>query len=290
MFFNSALSSLSPVGYIILLLIFAGAVAFLGNLSGVGGGVLHIPVMVWVLTIPVKEIKFVSTILVFASALISTAISAIKKKLNYPVILVALVVAIPTVFFGNWLNNKINERITTIIIVVLLSYISIQLIINQYLLKKKTVVQKELVKKWYHIVLNDNPPKYLNIFSLAAISFIAAMITSLTGMGGGVIIMPFLLLFVKLNIKDSTPISHSIIMITSLLAIIIEPTMGDHNYFLDTPVMTNVLVPMLVGAVGGTISAIFVKKYIKQENIILWILIILIWISIVKMIVDLVMG
>ena len=88
-------------------------------------------------------------------------------------------------------------------------------------------------------------------------------------MAGGVIIMHFLLLFVKLNIKDLTLILHLIIMITSLLAIIIEPTMGNHNYFLDTLVMTNILVPMLVETVGGTIGAIFVKKYLKKENIIL---------------------
>jgi uncharacterized membrane protein YfcA len=135
-----SLSTLPVSAYIPLILVFAATVAILGTFSGVGGGVLHIPVMVWVLTeIDLKEIKFISTILVFASALINTAIAMYKKEINYWIMIVAVVVATPTIFLGNYINNLINSGITEIIIVILLSYVTIQLIINQYVFKKRSV-------------------------------------------------------------------------------------------------------------------------------------------------------
>lgn len=284
MYFLEALSKLPVAAYIPLLLVFAATVALLGSLSGVGGGVLHIPVMVWVLatTFDIKEIKFISTFLVFASALINLFIGIKNKKISYLVLLYAFSAAVPAVFLGNFINNIITKAwITEVIIVVLLIYVTIQLIINQYVLKKKNVSQK-IDQKWYHIKLKNNN-KLVNVFYLCIISFFAGIVTSLTGMGGGVILMPFLILVIKLNIKDSAPISHSIIFITSLLTIIIESTLGETNYFTDSLAMKNILVPMLAGAIIGTVITIFVKKYIKKETIILWILISLIWISIIRM-------
>jgi uncharacterized membrane protein YfcA len=281
-----SLSTLPVSAYIPLILVFAATVAILGTFSGVGGGVLHIPVMVWVLTeIDLKEIKFISTILVFASALINTAIAMYKKEINYWIMIVAVVVATPTIFLGNYINNLINSGITEIIIVILLSYVTIQLIINQYVFKKRSVEQN-MQRRWYHIYLQKNG-KLVNGFFLCLVVVIAGMVTSLTGMGGGVILMPFLILVIKLNIKDSAPISHSIILITSFLTIIIESAMGNENYFKDSHAMINVTTPMICGAVAGTVAAAFLKRFIKKEVVILWILIVLIWASIAKMIYDL---
>ncbi|WP_157795154.1 hypothetical protein [Spiroplasma clarkii] len=45
--------------------------------------------------------------------------------------------------------------------------------------------------------------------------------------------------------------------------------------------------PMICGVVGGTVLAIWFKKIIKKEVIIKWILIVLIWLSIIKIVYDL---
>jgi uncharacterized membrane protein YfcA len=236
-----SLSTLPVSAYIPLILVFAATVAILGTFSGVGGGVLHIPVMVWVLTeIDLKEIKFISTILVFASALINTAIAMYKKEINYWIMIVAVVVATPTIFLGNYINDLINSGITEIIIVILLSYVTIQLIINQYVFKKRSVEQN-MQRRWYHIYLQKNG-KLVNGFFLCLVSF---------------------------------------------LTIIIESTMGNENYFKDSHAMINVTTPMICGAVAGTVAAAFLKRFIKKEVVILWILIVLIWASIAKMIYDL---
>lgn len=266
---------------IILLIIIALLVSILGSISGVGGGVLFVPVMLMLLPYSFNEIRFVSTLLVFSSASINVGLEIIKKRFNYILISVILITAIPTVFLGSYLASLIDPKLSKIIVIVILSIVTILLSFSD-LIKKKVANWKKAKRQqqsWY--ILQTKYGLSINLFKVVVITFLGGIITALTGMGGGPILMPMLLLLCGLGMKQATPISHTVIAITSFLTLCFN-----YQYFSHQTLNLQVSLPMICGVVVGTLIAYFIKNKITNEAIIKWILIVLIWVSIVKMIID----
>ncbi|MBE4703778.1 sulfite exporter TauE/SafE family protein [Spiroplasma platyhelix] len=266
-----------------ILIIIALLVSVLGSISGVGGGVLFIPAMLLLISdyYSFNQIRFVSTLLVFVSAFINVFLEFINKRFSWTLISLIAIIAIPTIFLGNYVSSLISQRITQIIVIVLLSIVTILLSCNNIISKKILLWKKDKVvkKSWY--LLKTNYGLTINIFTIILITFLGGIITTLTGMGGGPILMPLLLLTCGLTMKQATPISHSVIAITAFVSLCLS-----YQYFSNQTLNLQISLPMTCGVVIGTIVAYFIKNKIKNEEIIKWILIVLIWISIIKMIID----
>lgn len=265
-----------------LLIIIALLVSILGSISGVGGGVLFIPILLFLLTDNTfSEIRFISTLLVFTSAFINVFIEVVKKRFNWILMTLIIVVAVPTIFLGNYLASLIDQRVTQIIALVILSIVSILLSFSDFFNKKVAQLKKVPTNQanWY--ILKTNYGISVNIFTIILITFLAGIITTLTGMGGGPIVMPLLILTCGLTMKQATPISHSVIAVSAFVSLCLS-----YQYFGNQQLNLQVSLPMVCGVFAGTIIAYFIKNKIKNEAIIKWILIILIWISIIKMIID----
>ncbi|WP_031543222.1 sulfite exporter TauE/SafE family protein [Mesoplasma photuris] len=265
-----------------LLVLIAFSVTTLGSVSGVGGGVLFIPILLIILpTKNIDEIKFISIFLVFLGALINVLMEMYKKKLNYWILLIGIIISIPSIFLGQYLNSLFDQRITKIIIVCLLSIVNIVLIISHYWLKDIKLFKSKNSNSWYNIYLNDQ--KTINIFYVGAISFFGGLVTSLTGMGGGPLLMPLLLIFCNLQMKEAAPISHSLIAVSSLITLIFN-----FETFSNTQLMLENVLPMAMASIGGVFLGYWLKNKIKKEIYIKWLLILLMWASIIKMIIDLI--
>lgn len=267
---------------IVILIIVALLVSVLGSISGVGGGILFVPILL--LLLPdnsFSEIRFVSTLLVFASAFINVFLEFLNKRFSWILIALISVIAVPTIFLGNYLASLIDQKITQIIVIILLSIVTILLSFNDLISKKVLAWRKnkKIEDSWY--ILKTNYGISLNIFTIIVITFLGGIITALTGMGGGPILMPLLLLTCGLTMKQATPISHTVIAITSFVTVCLN-----YQFFTNQDLNLQVSLPMICGVVAGTIIAYFIKNKIKNEAIIKWILIVLIWASIIKMIID----
>ncbi|QHX35744.1 hypothetical protein STIUS_v1c01890 [Spiroplasma sp. TIUS-1] len=266
--------------FILIPILFFGAILIssLGSISGVGGGVLFVPLLTMLLSNEGSDIKFISTVLVFVGSLFNVIFGLIRKEISFLVIGISLVFSIPFVLLGNYLSDLISETISQIIVIIFLIIVTILLILSEYVFKHK---DNNIVvsSNWYTIRTKDSS---INLFKLITIIILGSLITAITGMGGGPILMPLLLLWVGLSMKGSAPISHIIIACTSLVNIIIN-----YSMFQNTEIMINYILPMTIGVIIGSVIVVFVKKYIKNEIIIKWILISLIWISVLKMIIDL---
>lgn len=93
--------------------------------------------------------------------------------------------------------------------------------------------------------------------------------------------MPLLLLTCGLTMKQATPISHSIIAVTAFVSLCFS-----YKFFANQNLNLHISLPMACGVISGTIIAYIFKSKITNEIVIKWILIILIWVSIIKMIID----
>ncbi|AXK51522.1 sulfite exporter TauE/SafE family protein [Spiroplasma alleghenense] len=270
-------------GLIPILIVLALLVSALGSLSGVGGGVLFVPILLLLLTSKsIEEVKFLSTLLVFTSSLINVCYNLYKKSINYLVILIGLTFSIPMIFLGNYLVTLFDSNILKLIIGITLIFIGILLVLVEYKFKNKllsTTVEQTNAKKFQFLKISDG--NYISTFKVIIIALTGGLITSLTGMGGGPILMPLLLIWCKLSIKNAAPISHALIAGASLVSLI-----TNYQFFQEFDLIVVHGLPMIFGVIIGTISAIWLKKYVKKEIYIKWVLIILIWASAIKMIID----
>ncbi|AGR41262.1 sulfite exporter TauE/SafE family protein [Spiroplasma taiwanense] len=118
-------------------------------------------------------------------------------------------------------------------------------------LKKSS--NKIIYKKNFLIInINKKSETKINMLKISLITFFAGIITSLTGMSGGPIIMPALVLLCYLNMKEAAPISHTIIMISSLINLIIK-----NENFTNSSITLNFLLPLSFAAIISTVSAFF---------------------------------
>ncbi|ASZ09387.1 sulfite exporter TauE/SafE family protein [Mesoplasma chauliocola] len=268
----------------IFLLFFAVAtISILGSLSGVGGGVLFIPLFMLVLKDQSNEnIKFLSTWLVLIGALINVLIELARKSVNPLVILVGCCFSLPAIFLGNFINSKMDQIVSQIIIVIFLSIVCIVLISQDLFLKnKKSFECNKNNRSKFKIRINNFNDKRINWIFLGMISFIGGIITSLTGMGGGPILMPALILIFSLSMKEAAPISHSLIMVSSTFSIA-----TNYEKFKDSEFAMKYILPLSFAVGIAMFISFFAKKIIKNERYIKWLLIILMIFSIMKMLFD----
>ncbi len=262
-------------------------ISILGSISGVGGGVLYVPLFLVFLNDELNDIKYISTFLVFLGSFMNVAIEIVKKRLNYKILLVGVVFSTISILIGNVISKSINsDAVIKIIVAVTLIIVTFMLIYSEYFLKVKDNSQKQYkLNKNFYIINNEGDK--INIILLSLISFIGGIITSLTGMGGGPIIMPLLIIIFSLKISSAAPISHTLIMVSSFISLILNPISMGYNPWAVKEIWVKNLV-FAVPVILGFIAAIYLKKVIKKEIYIKWLLIIVIWVSIIKIILDLV--
>ncbi len=262
-------------------------ISILGSISGVGGGVLYVPLFLVFLNDELNDIKYISTFLVFLGSFMNVAIEIVKKRLNYKILLLGVIFSTISILIGNVISKSINsDAVIKIIVAVTLIIVTFMLIYSEYFLKVKDNSQKQYkLNKNFYIINNEGDK--INIILLSLISFIGGIITSLTGMGGGPIIMPLLIIIFSLKISSAAPISHTLIMVSSFISLILNPISMGYNPWAVKEIWVKNLV-FAIPVILGFIAAIYLKKVIKKEIYIKWLLIIVIWVSIIKIILDLV--
>ncbi|ATZ16294.1 hypothetical protein JN01_0292 [Entomoplasma freundtii] len=260
-----------------ILILIGFFVSLLGSISGVGGGVLFIPLLL--LLFPNRdfaELKFVSTLLVFTTALFNVGFAAIKRQVSWKLSLFIVCLSIPFIFLGLYLASLLNPKWTQLVVLIILVIVTFLLMFKDFIKRKPKTLN---VNHWWYLKLPGG--ETVNLLAIGFIVFSGCFVTTLSGMGGGPLIMPLLVLLCALTFKQAAPISHLMIAIATGINLLFSYKMFGHGELNLT-----ITLPMLVGSLGGTILAFFIKDKIKNEKIIKWLLIILIWCSIIKMLID----
>lgn len=186
---------------ILLLLAFGALGGFLSGLLGVGGGIIFVPVLSSVLaTIGLEDPELAKYILAnsFAATFFAGAISTRKQyKLNhfYPKeILLTAATAIPASLLisiaitnGTWYN----QRGFSLFFIALLLLTLVRFL-------------------WPKTATNDITTQS-SIWKLMVTGSFTGIIASLSGLGGGIIMIPLFTQFLKINIKKAAAISIGVI-------------------------------------------------------------------------------
>jgi uncharacterized membrane protein YfcA len=281
--------------YLTLIGLFAG---FVGSIVGIGGGILIVPLLSIALKIPIKLAIGTSIV-----AVLGTSISASRQffKKNVTNVPLGLTLEIPTTIgsiVGSLTIAYLGNRVVFIIFGIftifsgIFTYLKNQISSskagignNKILLKNNlddnlNITNKKIRSIYdseYYEESTNERIKYRvkNIHYGSIASIFAGLSSGLLGVGGGIIKVPAMNIFMGVPIKVATATSNYMIGITAVVSSII--------YFYNGYINPVITIPVVIGVLaGGTIGSLIAGK-LKSKNIVLFLLIIFLTIGIVML-------
>ncbi len=250
-----------PVYEIVMLLILAGFLATsLGGIIGIGGGVIMMPIMIW-MGINSESATLYSLSAIFVMSLISNYKYLQNSKPNYKAWLFILSLAIPAEFVGSfYVAPKLadNQFMFNLIFLILLLIIAVLM--------------------FFKTRLKFKYPIWLSCFLGAFVGLASGSL----GIGGGILLVPGLMIFFNFKSKKAATTAMLVKSFTALTGAFTLLAKGNVSYEWWYFVI-------IIGAVLGSLigTEIHLKVNNKHVTIILWLTILAL---IVKQIVVLSIG
>lgn len=249
---------------IVLLILLGFFVGFLGTLIGAGGGFILVPVLLLLYPdLKPEAITSISLGVIFLNAASGSVAYAKMKRIDIKSALVFALATLPGAIIGAFLTSYIPRKTFDLILGCLLILISLFLLINPHY-RTQPGVRK---KNWTHRSLVDNKGEQydysFNIWTGIILSFFVGYLSSLLGIGGGIIHVPALTVFLNFPVHVATATSHFILAVMALAGTIVHIFQGNLNDSWST--MLSIGGGVILGAQLGA----YVSHRVKQKVIII---------------------
>jgi len=194
-----------------------------GSSAGLGGGFLLVPFLLFLY--PHESPKFMTSIslaVIFFNALSSSAVYARLHRINYRIGLMFSAMAVPAAATGALTTGLLPRKIFEIIFGSIIIMMAILLWFRPDILINPDVE----ARSW----MRSNPSRDCHHLSLATISGAGiGFISSLLGIGGGVIQVPTLIRFFKFPVHIATATSLFITTLMSFSAMMVHLITGEYS-------------------------------------------------------------
>jgi uncharacterized protein len=185
----------------------------LGSMLGVGGGILMVPALTFLGLSPVQTAS-TSLIAVASSSVSSTIEYCRQKRIDYHLGLEMAAFAVPGALLGAILTEYLSAESFKL-------YFGILLILTGIYILYKNAILKDSAAKKRSIALR------VGVF---AATFGAGIISSLFGVGGGIIFVPSMLLVLGLTMQRAAPTSQLTLMLTSIAGVVMHAYLFHPDY------------------------------------------------------------
>lgn len=225
------------------------AVGGFGTLIGVGGGFILVPILLWLNPDwPAEKITSISLAVVFLNALSGTIAYARKKRIHFKSGLMFSLAALPGTILGALSTAYIPRRTFDAIIGSLLLLVALYLMLRP---SPKDRLKDTVTRKSGKLVvshLDGNGTKHefsYNLWIGLVLSTLVGYLSSILGIGGGIIHVPALIHLLNFPVHLATATSHFIL---SLMAFT-----GSATHYLDGSMSGTYakILPLGLGAVIG---------------------------------------
>ena len=194
---------LLPLGFV------AGIV---GSMIGLGGGFIVVPVLTFFGYSPTLAASN-SLFAAFSNSIASTASYAKQKRIVYSIGIKLALISIPGTVLGAYISDEVSPPLFKILFGLVLVASAV------YIYLRRKMESKEY-----------NLSKQIMILAVGA-SFFAGVISSLFGIGGGVVFVPLMVIAMGLSMKLAAPTSQFILMFASASGMIVHSLLGHPNYY-----------------------------------------------------------
>ncbi len=242
-------------------LIGIGVVAgLLGSMLGVGGGFIIVPMLSLALKLPMQVAIGSSLVAIVANS--CTAASAyLKARLtNIRLGLLLETTTVPGAILGAMVVSLITSSVLGMFFGIILLYVSYSMMFRQPLMTEHIATMSDLANSndaassffgrsknlYYDLSQNKSVIYRINrIPPGLASSFLAGILSSMLGIGGGIITVPVMHSLMGIPIK--------VAMGTSIFMIGLTATVGALIYYHNGYVYPSVVAPLIVGVVAGAL-------------------------------------
>lgn len=230
-----------------LAIILGALVGLIMGLTGAGGGILAVPLLVFGLHMTVVQAGPIGLLVVGGAAAVGTVFGLKTKVVRYRA---ALLVAATGVFMapaGVWMAQRVDTSILTLLFAFVLLWVAY-----------KTVKETPNSKSSFGI-LNANLPCVRNpdtgrflwttrcAAALAISGSVAGFLSGLLGVGGGFVMVPALQRYTDLDIQSVVATSLAAIALVSLTGVAAAITAGSIDFQVAAPFSLGALTGMLAG-------------------------------------------
>jgi uncharacterized membrane protein YfcA len=212
-----------------LLLIALGfIVGTLGTLIGAGGGFILAPVLLFLYPdLKSEVVASISLAVVFLNAASGSVAYAKLKRIDYKSAIIFAVAALPGSIIGALVTSYIPRHLFNIILGALLIIVAIYLLIRpEQTLESEQSNSTHFVSRTITDIYKEKFTYSFNQVVGIAISFFVGFLSSLLGIGGGIIHVPVLASLLNFPVHIATATSHLILAIMALAGTIVHMIQG----------------------------------------------------------------
>lgn len=237
--------------------IFLGAlVGIMMGLTGAGGGILAVPLLVFGLNLTILEAGPVAMLAVGISAAVGALFGLKANIVRHRASLLIATSGILLAPLGVWIAYRLDARLMSLLFAAVLGWVAYKTLYDIY--QKDTELQ-----------LKDAPPCIRNNYSgrfiwtnscavaLSLSGAIAGTLSGLLGVGGGFVIVPALQRYTDLDMQSVIATSLAIIALVSLTSVGASVYAGLLNF--------GIALPFAIGSVLGMGAASMIRPRLPQK-------------------------
>lgn len=231
------------------------AVGLIMALTGAGGGILSVPLLVFALELPMVEAAPIGLLAVATSSAVGAVMALKVGHLRYRAAMLLALAGIIASPLGLWLAHQIPNQPLTILFALVLLYVALRIFIESY--KQNKGIYEELKPvpcslDWSIGRLIWTVPCARALIGSGAL---AGFLSGLLGVGGGFVIVPALRRVSDLPMQSIVATSLGVLSLISLGGVAGAGLTGSMNWFVAIPFASGAIAGMLVGRlIAPTIS------------------------------------
>ena len=234
-----------------LLILFGLVVGTIGTMVGVGGGFIHVPFLMLVCGFTVQDAIGTSIGIIFFNTTAGSFMYYYKKCIDVDLAKRLSLIVIPGAILGPLIVQQYTNSLFLVVFAILL------LVISCYLFFSNSQINLLPEYKYNREItiedLDGNKVSYSTNISLSYIgTFIIGFFSNLIGIGGGIIHVPFLILFLRIPVHIALGTSHFILCVSSFVGMIMFMILGNIHF--------DYMMPIAVGAILGAKIGVELSK------------------------------
>lgn len=236
-----------------LALIFGAAVGFSLGLTGGGGSIIAVPLLVYGLAVAPKQAVGISLAAVGATALAGAIQRLVRHEVEVPTGLLFAVAGMVGAPAGLWIGQRVPDAVLLVAFALLMFWIAARMWLKATRRPGEAAIVRAVIDQTQRTLLGPacrrDPSGRLTFTSRCAvvmviIGVLSGVMAGLFGVGGGFVIVPALVLFSGMDIRRAVA--------TSLLVIALISAAGLASYLAaHQPLQLSVTALFVVGGIGG---------------------------------------